>query len=217
MSCTSKRLDVAVFPVLDAVLFPGVSLPIQVFEERYWQMVQDSQARGWPLAISLVTPLGGDEFTLNPICGAGRVQIFKDFSDGSSDILVHGNQRVRLKSFVQQEPYFVMEAELVEPSVSINSKGMISFSEFTDLVKKWVFLNPIISDRLLSVFEGFKSFGELTDFFVFHFLKKVQDKQLYLDCLDSIERAEMLACFLEKDLARLKRKAVRSKQGLLMN
>lgn len=223
VSKNPRRFDVAVFPVPNAVLFPGVTLPLHIFEDRYRQMLQDIRAKGWPLAVSLAVPENDHEFRLNTICGAGTVQVAEEFPDGRADILVHGRQRVRLLGFVQQKPYFVMEAEEIESDPadprleSVDAAGSRDLEEFRSLVKAWAFLNPGLSDLAAGAFDDIASVGEICDFFAFHFLKKVEDKQAYLDCLHALERADRLSGFLEKDLLRLSRKAERFNRARLLH
>ena len=218
-----KRFDVAVFPLVNEVLFPGVSLPIQIFEARYDRMLQDVQARGWPLAVSLVVPHSRTEFVLNTICGAGPIQVSKSYEDGRSDILVHGKQRVKLRSFLQKEPYFVMEAESLDvEECSISSSSQMASEQralqgFLALMKTWAFVNAEVPREIGIAFESFGTMGELSDFFVFHFIKKAQDKQVYLNCTDPTERAEMLARYLETDLIRLTKKISKNQRAMLLH
>ncbi len=235
----STRFDVAVFPIPDAVLFPGTTLPLHIFEERYGRMLEDLRAKGWPLAISLVEPepSSAHEYRLNTICGAGSVQVFKEYGDGRSDILVHGTQRVKLLSFVQREPYLIMEAEAIDEAttVKISPEGLMLepdegreiftesaaiFEELEELrlmIQAWAFLNPDVPDELSVAFDDLIRVGELSDFFVFHFIRKVAEKQRYLNCSDPHERADRLFQYLRKDLIRQSRRQLKVKQGLLMH
>lgn len=210
----SNRIDVAVFPLVNTVLFPGVTLPLRVFDERYQQMLYDVKARGWPLAISLATPSAGSQFTLNTICGAGEVQIAEVHPNGRCDALVLGQRRVKLCSIVQTEPYFIMEAETLDPRIGVAASGISrGFDEFLALVKTWAFLNPRVPEQASLLFDQFQSFGELSDFFAFHFLRRAEIKQKYLNCADPIARAEMLADHLERDLMKVSRKLFLSKNS----
>jgi Lon protease-like protein len=222
VNAPGRRLDVAVFPLLNAVLFPGVTLPLHIFEKRYRQMLDDIQARGWPLAVALATPENGHEFRLSTICGAGSVQVYQENQLRQSvDILVHGENRVKLYDFVQQDPYFVMEAEVL-PAEILDANLLMhtkvrSFSHFQEIIKNWAFINPDVPDQYTLLFNEFTDFSELSDFFVFHFIKKVSDKQVYLNCTNPLERAEMLVRFLEADSLRLKRIIRRDHNPLLLH
>ena len=216
----------AVFPLLDHVLFPGTTMPLRILEERYALMLRDILDNHWPLAVALVTPQeharpGDDgEFFLNTICGAGPVEILKEYNDGRKDIFVHGRTRVKLHEFIQKEPYFIMEASLLETSdlaVPKAVRRITAFDDFRELVKTWVFLNPLIEEREALIFNQFEAPGELTDFFVFHYLKRALDKQGYLNCLDATLRAEMLTEFLKTDLRRLSRKLGQTEKSRLIH
>lgn len=217
MGSFGSRFEVAVFPLTNAVLFPGVTLPLQVFEERYEKMLSDIRIRSMPLAVCLVIPQSNQEFLMNPICGAGEVQLFQQYPDGHSDILVHGNQRVRLEGVIRNEPYLLMEAERLENPTVIESHLKWSLDELKTLIQTWIFFHPDLPDYMSMIFDGFKGYGELTDFFVFHFMKKVEDQQRYLDCPNPLERAEWLARYLEVDLLRLSRRHKREKKFMMFH
>lgn len=204
----SRRFKVGVMPMTDGVLFPGVTLPLHVFEHPHQLMIQELEKQGWPLAISLVIPQKEKGFRLNEICGAGKFQVSHVYSDGHKDILIHGKERIRLRGFIQTEPYCVMEAESLSIEPALGASLTRSFEEFRALIKGWIFLNPTISDNRTLEFDTFHSYGELTDFFVYHFLKKVREKQDYLNCMDPLKRAERLARYLESDLCRQGKKTV---------
>ncbi len=207
-----KRFEVAVLPLLDMVLFPGTTLPLQILEDRYRQMIQEIQANGWPLAISLVISRSENEMTLNTVCGAGVVELTDDRS-----ILVHGTMRVRLKRFVKETPYFLMEAETFESSAKESEMPTRSFTEFLALAKTWVFLNPDVPDRVSALLDRFTGPGELADFFAFHFLRDPQSQQEYLSCANPLVRSERLARFVETDLARMSKKLSRDRNTVLFH
>ncbi len=208
MKAPGERFQVAVFPILDAVLFPGMTLPLQIIEKRYDRMVKELEAAGLPLAVSLAIPRPNQEFALNSICGVGNVHVFQEHEDGRSDVLVRGLQRARLVSVIQEQPYFLMEAEALPPEESLDVPHEVS-ERVTWLARSWVFANPEVSDDFVLQIQDLPCAAALCDFFAFHFVKKPSEKQLYLDCTDPVERAERLSQFLEKDLARVARKAVR--------
>jgi ATP-dependent Lon protease len=215
MKRSENRFDIAVFPLPNAVLFPGTTLPLQLADDRYNQMLFEIQAREWPLAVSLVTAAEGDELVLNTICGAGQVELFRQFPDGHSEVLVHGNQRVRLLRILQTDPYLIMEAERLDP---LDRKPTVEhFENLKRLIKAWVFVNPKIPDELSPVFDEFDNPGELTDFFVFHFLKQALDKQHYLNCTSALKRVEMLSAFLETDLKRLTKRMVSRRKAVVLH
>jgi uncharacterized protein len=106
---------VALFPLPNAVLFPGVPLPLHVFEPRYREMVRDVD-RGPDRLIGMVLLRGEwrKEYYGNPeifaVGCAGRMVSVEALPDGRYNILLHG---VREFTIVGERPgHAYREAEV---------------------------------------------------------------------------------------------------------
>jgi len=86
---------VPLFPLPNAVLFPGVPLPLHIFEPRYRDMVRDAE-RGEPKLIGMVLLRGEwrKEYygcpEIYPVGCAGRMVSVEPLPDGRYNILLHG-------------------------------------------------------------------------------------------------------------------------------
>jgi len=107
---------VPLFPLPNAVLFPGVPLPLHVFEPRYRAMVRDAE-RSEQRLIGMVLLRGewrSDYYgtpEIYPIGCAGRMVNVEPLPDGRYDILLHG---VREFSIVgEHRDHAYREAEIV--------------------------------------------------------------------------------------------------------
>ena len=86
---------VALFPLPNAVLFPGVPLPLHIFEPRYREMVRDVE-RGQERLIGMVLLRGEwrkDYYgrpDIYPNGCAGRMVSVEPLPDGRYNILLHG-------------------------------------------------------------------------------------------------------------------------------
>ncbi|NLS77161.1 MAG: hypothetical protein GXY76_07880 [Chloroflexi bacterium] len=103
---------VPLFP-LNVVLFPGMILPLHIFEERYKAMVNDCIASGDPFGVVLV-PEDAEEAQQTPYCSVGTVAHINEverLSDGRMNIIVLGRQRFSISHIVQHEPYLVAEVD----------------------------------------------------------------------------------------------------------
>jgi Lon protease-like protein len=89
---------VPLFPLPDVWLFPGVIMPLNVFEERYVQMVED--CLDGPGRIVLGTIRSGHETAatgdppIYPLAGLGEIGRHERKNDGRYEILLVGLQRV---------------------------------------------------------------------------------------------------------------------------
>ena len=86
---------VPLFPLPNAVLFPGVPLPLHIFEPRYREMVRDAE-RSEERLIGMVLLRGEwrKEYygtpEIYPIGCAGRMVSVEPLADGRYNILLHG-------------------------------------------------------------------------------------------------------------------------------
>lgn len=92
-----------VFPLPEVVLFPGVHLPLHVFEPRYRAMTSDVLAgppEGRLIVMALLQPGWEEEYEGTPpvhaIATAGEVLNAKPLDDGRYLITLRGRERVRL-------------------------------------------------------------------------------------------------------------------------
>lgn len=101
---------IPIFPLPNAVLFPGVSLPLHTFEPRYRQMVRDLQGDKEAL-IGVVLLSGdwqsnyyGDPAVYQTGC-AGRVVGIEELKDGRFNILLHGLREFEIEREDRSRPY----------------------------------------------------------------------------------------------------------------
>ncbi len=94
-----RRFDlpdrVALFPLEGAVLMPRGRLPLQIFEPRYLQLVEDA-LKTQPRLIGMVQPQEGGLEGLANIGTAGRIVAFSEMDDGRYMITLRAVSRFRL-------------------------------------------------------------------------------------------------------------------------
>jgi Lon protease-like protein len=120
MSTGSHRLQLPLFP-LHSVLFPGVALPLHIFEERYRQMVGDCIERGEPFGVVLIKDgreVGGGRLSLADVGTTAVIRKAGRYPDGKLDILTIGARRFRIDEVAaDREPYLVGDVEILEEPV----------------------------------------------------------------------------------------------------
>jgi uncharacterized protein len=106
------------FP-LGAVLYPGMLLPLHIFEERYRQLVRDLLARPEPRQFGVIAIRKGREtgvdgvHSLHEIGCIATVRRVDELEDGRFDLVTVGTQRFRLLSLDQTLPYLQGEIEVL--------------------------------------------------------------------------------------------------------
>ena len=106
------------FP-LSTVLFPGMRLPLHVFEERYRQMVADLQELPEPQRFGVIAIRKGQEAGLHGVSSLyevgclATVREVTPHPDGRFDLTVVGADRFRLLRLDDVLPYYRGEVELL--------------------------------------------------------------------------------------------------------
>ena len=94
----SKPVRVPIFPLAGALLFPRAQLPLQIFEERYREMVRDALAG--PGRIAMIQPsLAARGERPPPLFRAGclgEIVGVEELDDGRFNIVLQGSHRFRL-------------------------------------------------------------------------------------------------------------------------
>ena len=88
------------FP-LEVVLFPGMPLPLHIFEPRYQQMIDECTVDSTPFGVLLETR--GELASIG--CSAEIVQVLQRYPDGRLDILTEGRRRFEIVDTDAQMPY----------------------------------------------------------------------------------------------------------------
>lgn len=108
--------ELPIFP-LPLVLFPGVPLPLHIFEERYRRMLADVRASNNLFGLSYF--VADSELADRPPAGhvgcATEVVEVQSLPDGRSNILTLGVARYRVIEYVERgDPYLVARVEFFE-------------------------------------------------------------------------------------------------------
>jgi ATP-dependent Lon protease len=108
--------ELPVFPLPNAVLFPGVSMGLHVFEPRYRAMMRHCIDEGpRAMAIAMLKPGFEPDYERQPpifdVAGAGRIVAHRGNADGTFDLVLEGTQRVRLHELPFVPPFRRARAE----------------------------------------------------------------------------------------------------------
>jgi len=109
---TTQRISI--FPLPGAVLYPGLHLPLHIFEPRYRAMVSDALARD--RRIGMIQPQrpmeGAPLFSVGCL---GRIGEVEALEDGRFNIILEGEARFRvIRELDVTTPFRQVEAELID-------------------------------------------------------------------------------------------------------
>jgi len=106
------------FP-LEIVLFPGIPLPLHIFEPRYKEMIGECLEQKLPFGMVRVK-----ENALAPIgCSAIILNVIKKYDDGRLDIAAEGQQRFEIVQLNQERSFLQGEVAYFDDEPSTVAKG----------------------------------------------------------------------------------------------
>jgi Lon protease-like protein len=108
-------MELPLFP-LNSVLFPGATLPLHIFEERYKLMIGRCLEERSPFGVLLIRSgdaVGGgaEPFEVGTTARIARVQ---RLDEGRMNLVCLGQQRFKLTRKLSEDPYLVGEVETLE-------------------------------------------------------------------------------------------------------
>ena len=99
--------ELPMFP-LGSVLLPGMALPLRIFEPRYRQMMSEVLATDPPrfgvVLIERGSEVGGGDVRTDVGCVA-VVKAAEEVPDGTLALLAVGDERIRVREWLPDEPY----------------------------------------------------------------------------------------------------------------
>jgi Lon protease-like protein len=104
-------------PLPGAVLFPHALLPLYIFEARYRKMLEHALRKHRMFCVTLVKPICPDWHAPEDffhLATAGLIRACVERSDGTSNLVLQGLQRVRFTSFEREKPFPIGNIETVE-------------------------------------------------------------------------------------------------------
>ena len=108
---TAARLSI--FPLPGAIVFPGLQLPLHIFEPRYRALVSDALVKD--RRIAMIQPQGAAEGSpLFAVGCVGKIADVESLDDGRYNIVLEGEARFRLLREIEvSTPYRQVQGELL--------------------------------------------------------------------------------------------------------
>jgi Lon protease-like protein len=198
---------IPVFPLWRAILLPRATLPLNIFEPRYLQMLEDVMATS--RVLGMVQPEGVEDdepvartAPLRRVGCAGRVTGYQELDDGRLLITLTGVARFAIVDEVPlAKPYRICtvsferfasdfaagagEAEVDRPGLL---KALKAYLDARNLKADWSAVSKSSNETLVNSLSIVSPYG-------------AEEKQALLEAPDLKSRAEMLVALAEMELA----------------
>jgi Lon protease-like protein len=196
-----SELHVPVFP-LPLVLYPGQALPLHIFEPRYRQLLADLGGVEGRFAIVLVEADADDAESarLHTVGCMARITSMETLPDGRSNIMVMGEERIRLLDWEEeQRPYATGTVLVIDEDLGSDNLAHLVRERFTEYVAALFTLVKIPAPTIPEDVDS----CELSYWVAGSMHLEPAEKQHLLRCPTTDERLAMLLQLLSREMQRV--------------
>ncbi|MXY46253.1 MAG: peptidase S16 [Chloroflexi bacterium] len=197
------RRTLPLFP-LNTVLFPGASLPLQIFEERYKRLLQDCLDSDERFGIVLIK--SGDEVGQpaipHPIGTVAHITQVNEMRGDRFLIAVTGERRFKINTITQHRPYITADVSIL-PDVDSEEARPESESILRQL-NEYLSLITGLQGGWTSEVRTSRDPAALSYFIAETLLIDLSEKQQLLEKPSTVSRLEAEAEVLRRDIDQLR-------------
>lgn len=195
-----EKTTLSLFPLPEVVLFPGMSLPLHIFEDRYKKLISNCLNSDKQFGVVL---LNGD------LCAEiGTTALIIDvekLEDGQMNIVTEGKSRFKILDIVNEEPYY--EA-IVQPYLDSQKNTDENLKKSIKQIKE-------LSSKALSLYDEIAEEGlskslklpdepdELLFLVAGNLTCSFEEKQNILESRSLKERSKKILTLLKEELEKL--------------
>jgi ATP-dependent Lon protease len=198
--------NIPVLPLRDVVVYPHMVIPLFVGRDKSIKALEAAMVDNKHIFLVAQRKSANDDPTPDDLFTFGTIssvlQLLK-LPDGTVKVLVEGEQRAKVVSYVQEDlGHLSATLENVDefseafktPEVEIMVRSLMS--QFEQYIK----LNKKIPPEILSSLASIEEPGRLADTIVAHLSLKIEEKQELLETLDVGTRLERLMAAIENEI-----------------
>lgn len=200
----SKIDTLALLPLRNTVLFPGVVLPITVGRDKSIQAVNEAYKDKKLIGVVAQKDSNVEDPTINDIEDIGTVaKIVKliKMPDGGTTVIIQGIKRMRITSIVSDEPFFKATIDILKEEETPGDQNFeAQAGSIKDLATQIIQLSPNIPSEAAIIIKNIESPSFLIHFVSNNLNADIVEKQKLLETENIKNRAELLLTLLQKEL-----------------
>jgi Lon protease-like protein len=195
-----KSIEIPLFP-LNVVLFPGMVLPLHIFEPRYRQMIADCQRQELEFGVVLVQ--AESTFMREEPYAIGTMAAIRDLDrleDGRLNVIAIGTSRFRILSQHRKKPYLSGLVEFyedinepLEDLLFVDKQARSLFTDYIDLLLKAANEKDVKADLPAD--------PEALSYFIAYFLDLEREQQQhFLELTSTLQRLKEEIAILRREV-----------------
>jgi len=204
--------EIALLPLRNTVLFPGVVLPITVGRDKSIKAVNDAYKGDKLIGVVAQKDSNIEDPGIKDLEKIGTVaKIVKQIKmpDGGTTIIIQGKNRFEIASIIGEDPYFKASIRRIDEEESPKDSDFDAYvANIKDLASEIIQLSPNIPAEASIILRNIENPSFLIHFVSSNLNTDLKEKQKLLELNQIRQRADLLMQLLQKELqfAELKNK-----------
>ncbi|URQ89427.1 endopeptidase La [Pseudoalteromonas sp. SCSIO 43101] len=199
----TDRVEIPVLALRDVVVYPHMVIPLFVGREKSIKCLEAAMDKDKQIFLVAQKDASVDDPQQDDIYRVGTIakvlQLLK-LPDGTVKVLVEGTQRASVEKFLDNDDFFVAEAQFIESSHIDEQEQDIFIRSAISQFEGYVKLNKKIPPEVLTSVSGIDEAARLADTMAAHMPLKIPEKQKVLEIADVTERLEYLMALMEGEI-----------------
>lgn len=219
MSQGSKKdgstLKLPLLPLRDVIVFPHMMMPLFVGREKSINALEEAMNKKTDIVLAAQkeaktnNPEAADIYEIGTL--GSIIQLLR-LPDGTVKVLIEGKKRVKVKGFIPNENYFMVECEELPEKMESKVETEALMRSVKTTFETYVKLNKRIPPEMLMSVASIDQPGRLADTIVAQLNLKLEDKQKALELIDPGKRLEKLLALMSGEIEILQvEKKIRSR------
>jgi len=195
---------IALLPLRNTVLFPGVVIPITVGRDKSIKAVQDAYKADKLIGVVAQKDSNVEDPGVNDLEQIGSIaKIVKliKMPDGGTTIIIQGKVRFRIDSIVEEDPYFKAAiTTLIEEPAPTDEDFNAYVANIKELASQIIQLSPNIPTEAGIILRNIENPSFLIHFVSSNLNTEIKEKQKLLETDQIRQRADLLMQLLQREL-----------------
>ena len=192
-----------VMPLPGALLFPHALLPLYIFEQRYREMLEHALNHHRMFSVALIKPSCPEWHAVEDffhVAGVGLIRACVGRSDGTSNLILQGLERVRFTGFEQETPFPIATIESLESESSSSVETEALAAKVVELYSKLREKGRELPEKVDRYLSDLNDMEMLADLLASTFINDPLRRQQILEELVLNQRLRLLIQYLREEI-----------------
>ncbi len=181
-----------VLPLIDTALFPKMVMPIMAMQKESVQLVDEAMSKdriiGLIIAKEMKTKPGYTPDDLHSVGISALILKMAKSEDNTTQLLVQGLSRFRVKDFIKTKPYLQVRVEHIKDKEEKDKEIDALMANIISLFTRVVELSPGLPQEIGAMAKSIQEPGTLADMVASLINAKLEEKQKVLELFDVKKR-----------------------------